>query len=356
MKEIRCPDCGYRMTNSQCPICFKRVPFPSAATKNRQKAEPKWERRSIPSFPKAGSRRRSGSVLKTIPVLLAAICAIFSLTGEVIEQVSMPEDYVSTYYEDYLEAGAAGAEDMPTMEACTIYDDKGIRVTVDSIGLVYDTPALAVTIFNNSERNVTVSVDSAQVNGYMIDVSGLYCEVKKGKTAQTLLRLNEDDLQNAGIDTVADVVLLLDIYDTDNYEDIVSELQIPLQTSAAGYVQKVDDSGTVVYEDGGVRLLFRKAEVDEYGDGKLLFFAENLTEDPVYIGDDGISVNGMETDGMLWCRLWPGTRCIETVYLFDVTEQGIEESGDITQICIELYVENAVNWERTEKTAVIDMG
>ena len=354
MKEIRCPDCGYRMKSSQCPICFKRVPFPPAAPVHTKKAEQKRGSVTIPSFPKAG-RHRSGSALKTIPALLAAMCALFSLMGEVIEEVSMPENYTSAYYEDYLEAGTAGAEDMPTLEACTVYDDKDIQITVDSIGLVYDTPALAVTVFNNSERNVTVSVDSVAVNGYMTGASGLYCEVKKGKTAQTLLRLNEDDLQNAGIDTVADIVLQLDIYDTDDYEDIVSELRIPLQTSAAGYVQKVDDTGIVIYEDRGVRLLFRSAEVDEYGDGKLLFFAENLTEDIVYIGDDGISVNGVETDGVLWCRLWPGTRCVETVYLFDVTEQGIEESGDITQICIELYVENAVNWERTEKTAVIDM-
>lgn len=355
MKEIRCPDCGYRMKSSQCPICFKRVPFPPAAPVHTKNAEQKRGSVTIPSFPKAG-RHRSGSALKTIPALLAAMCALFSLMGEVIEEVSMPEDHTSAYYEDYLEAGTAGAEDMPTLEACTVYDDKDIQITVDSIGLVYDTPALAVTVFNNSERNVTVSVDSVAVNGYMTGASGLYCEVKKGKTAQTLLRLNEDDLQNAGIDTVADIVLQLDIYDSDDYEDIVSELQIPLQTSAAGYVQNVDDSGMLVYEADGVRLLFRGAEVDEYGDGKLLFFAENLTEDPIYIGEDGLSVNGMETDGMLWCHLWPGTRCVETVYLFDVTEQGIEESGDITQICIELYVENAVNWERTEKTAVIDMG
>ena len=46
MKEIRCPDCGYRLKTNECPICLKRVPFPAVVkqktTQTPSYTEPKW--------------------------------------------------------------------------------------------------------------------------------------------------------------------------------------------------------------------------------------------------------------------------------------------------------------------------
>jgi len=358
MKEPRCPDCGYRLKTNECPICCKRVPFP--VTLRPESTQTRGRRKVQVSFPKpvSGRKRRAVSPKqKTIWTVVAVVLAFAPLIGELLDEIHppQPEYRDNSYYEDYLPAGAAGAAHIPSMEQQTLYDNQGILVTADSFGLLYDEPAVAMTVANTSERNISVSVSSMAVNGYMMNYSGLYCEAQAGETVQAFLWLDRDDLQNAGIDTVADMVLQLDIYDADDYEDIASELRIGLQTSAAGFAQKVDDSGKTVYEDGGVRLIFRHAEVDEYGNAEFSFFAENLTEDPLYIGSDSLTVNGEETDAMLWCWLWPDTRCIDSVYLYEMSDYDIHQTGDLKQICLELYVENGTSWQRTNRTVVINL-
>lgn len=362
MQEIRCPDCGFRLKTNECPICCKRVPFPVAA---KQKTAYKRPQRNIEvSFPQTGTGRKkrtnSNPKVRIISAVVAVVLAVFPLISEILDdiQIAAPEPdypaYYDAYYDAYLEAGAAGAEHIPAMESQIIYEDHGILIEMDSFGLLYDDPAMYLTISNTSEQNVTVSTEFVVVNGYMMGYSGLYCETPAGETVQTFLRLDWEDLSDAGIDTVADIILCLDLYDSDDYSDVAANVQIALETEAAGLVQNVDDSGTLVYEADGVRLIFKDVQVDDYGDATLRFFAENLTDHPVNIGADMIYLNDQETDGMLWCHLQPNTRSVDPVYIFDLSEYKIEKTEDIDRIRLELYIENAENWETAYQTAVID--
>lgn len=371
MQEVRCPDCGYRLKTNECPICCKRVPFPAVMQQKTAKQKPKRAGKIEISFPKSRTVRRKQKTKPVKPKLITAILAmvmvVFPLLAELVDKVGIatpepiyPERYVEefyadSYYDDYLEAGLPGAEHMPTMEPQTVYEDHGIMIAVESFGLLYDDPTVLVTISNTSDRNVTVSTDSMAVNGYMMNTSGLFYETRAGETVQTHLRLYAEDLEEAGIETIANVQLHLDIYDGDDYSDIDTDVRVGLETSAAGHVQSVDDSGTVVYDAGGVRLIFKGMEVDTYGDATLRFFAENLTKHTVNIGADMVYLNDRETDGMLWCHLWPDTRSNEPVYIWELSEYGIDTGSDIEQVRLELYVQNAENWESVYETIIIDL-
>lgn len=359
MKEVRCPECGYRLKTNECPICLKRVPFPLTLKQSGGRVQQKGKIKvSFPKTAPARKKRRTGDPKwKIVSAVVALVLAFAPLIGELMDWVMQPEpDYPEySYLEDYVEAGAAGATDVPAMEMQTIYDDQGIRITADSFGLLYGEPAVAVTVSNTSEKNVTVSLGAMAVNGYMMPGSGLYCQAQAGETVQSMLWMDGENLRDAGIDTVADMVLQLAIYDSDDYGDIASDVVIRLKTAAAGLVQPVDDSGRKVYEADGIRLVFRSAQVDDYGDAKIQFFAENLTNDPVYIGADSILINGEETDGMFWCQLWPDTRCVDRVYLYEMEEYGVRQTADLKQLRLEFYVENSTNWQRVSETIVIDM-
>ena len=55
MKEVRCPDCGYRLKTNECPICFKRVPFPLPAKQTEKRIQ---QKRAVKvSLPKTVLRR-----------------------------------------------------------------------------------------------------------------------------------------------------------------------------------------------------------------------------------------------------------------------------------------------------------
>lgn len=371
MQEVRCPDCGYRLKTNECPICCKRVPFPAVVQQKAAQQKPKRQRNIEISFPKSRTVRRKQKTKparsKLITAILAVVMVVFPLLAELVDKVGIAtpeplyperyteEFYADSYYDDYLEAGLPGAEHVRPMEPRTVYEDHGIRIAVESFGLLYDNPAVLVTITNTSDRNITVSTDSMAVNGYMMNASGLFYETQAGETVQTHLRLYAEDLEAAGIETVANVQLYLDLYDGDDYSDIDPNVRIELETSAAGLAQPVDDSGTVVYDADGVRLIFKDMQVDDYGDAILYFFAENLTDHPVNIGADMVYLNDRETDGMLWCHLWPDTRSIDQVYIFDLSEYKIKSAADIEHIRLELAVENAENWETVYETAVIDI-
>jgi len=364
MQEVRCPDCGYRLKTNECPICCKKVPFPAAV---KQKTTYKRPQRNIQvSFPKTGFSRKkranSNPKMKIISAVIAVVFALIPLVSEILDDIQLgtrepdyPDHYEEMYHSDYVEAGLPGAEHVPTVAPRTVYEDHGIAITVESFGLWYDNPAMLVTISNTSDRNVTVSTDSMAVNGYMINSAGLFYETQSGETVQTYLRLYADDLEEAGIETVSQVQMRLDLYDGDDYSDIDHDIWIELETSATGVAQTVDDSGILVYDADGVRLIFKDAQVDEYGDGQLRFFVENLTDHPVNIGSDMVYLNDQETDGMLWCQLWPNTRSVNAVYLFDLAEYKISKTSDIRNITLELYIENAENWETVYETVLIDI-
>ncbi len=361
MQEVRCPECGYRLKTNECPICCKRVPFPKAVKPKRVKTKKNWTRNVEVSFPKAGtSRRRAGNrngKMKIVPLVIAVMAAVFSLVVELIDDMPFaapePERYEASYHSVYQAAGTPGAEHIPTLEPQLIYDDHGITISVHSFGLIYDNPAVRLTVSNTSEQNVTVSTENMAVNGFMMNSSGLHYEIGSGETADTYLRLYAHVLEEAGIDTVAEIELELHLYDSEEYTDIGSNTRIKLETSAAGLVQSVDDSGRVVYDDGAVRLILKDARVDEYGDRAVTFFAENLTDHGVYIGTDAVFLNGEESDAMLWCYLWPGMRSIDHFYIFDIAEEfGIDETGDLKELGLELYIENAENWEVIHQSTV----
>ena len=246
MNEVRCPDCGYRLTSNECPICLKRVPFPKKAV-HKSPAVQKVNRKVKVSFPKAAKNREKrafGGKLKMLFTVFALMGVFVPLLGALLDEIVplQPEPGREAYYEDYLPAGAEGAEHMPTIETQTLYDGQGILITADTLGLLYDTPVVMMTVSNTSERDVSVSVSATAVNGYMMNASGMYEDIPAGETVKTHLWLSGEDLQSAGIETVAELVLQLEIFDTDDYEDIASGVRVRLQTSAAGYVQEISFS------------------------------------------------------------------------------------------------------------------
>lgn len=388
MQEYRCPECGYRLTSSECPICQKRVPFPAGAEKagtkpaaRQVKTEsttrkaayvPPQKQTYIPPQPQTyhaprqtGSKRKNSGCVVALVVVLAMFILNFvlGLFYALSEPDIFEDDYYDYYYETveaYQEAGAEGAEDVPTIDPVEIYNDNDIRISVDSFGLYYsDEYALSVTITNDSDRNVTVCSDALSVNDYMLISSGLFYQVESGETVEAYLKLYADELEDAGIDTVANVTFLLDIYDSDDYTDIGQTELVVLDTSVEDdYVQPVDDSGREVYNDGSIRIVYKGVEIDDFDDCTVTFFMENLSEEWLVVTDDGITVNGDETSSMLWGSLRPGTRTVDNINIYSISELGITDVSQLEEMTIDLMIREMESWDdrgTLDEPLVIDL-
>ncbi len=377
MKVVRCPECGNRLDAGWCHMCMKRIPIAA------QKKEDSWRQRKYEndadhkciSFEQprqkerthanaAGVGRPAGNTGK-LPVKLAVwtstkksaskqpkkqatviaiVLAVISLVSTVFEGIDTifddpivlePEQEIVVNEDDW----ADYVEEPGIIDPTVIYEDGDIRVTVDSMGRYYGESALAVTIQNDRQQNVTVSSDMLCVNGYMLS-SALFAQVGAQETMQHYLLLDGEELEDAGITQIGTVAFELYMYDSDDYTSIAEVGPVVLETTIAqDFVQTVDDSGEILYEDKGVKLVFKSVD-NRYDDCyTMTLYLENTTEETVAFSDNGIFLNGEETDSMLWNILPPNTRRVDRIYFYDLEQWGITDLSQIQDMAIELYIE-----------------
>lgn len=373
MEEKRCPECGYRLTSNYCPICCTYVSFGPKPKKTKRNTsdwqtevytEPQpAQTHTAPKQTKYKSKKATPNKMLRRIVLVFAIFWLVSFIFSLVSQIPLQDDYEDVYDEyEYVEevalfepAGSPGAEDVPTIEPAELYNADGITVTANSLGIYNeDNYGICITIENGSEQNMTLSVETLCVNDYLLFLSGLYCDVEAGETRDEYIEIRADELANSGIDTIANVAFTMNMYDSDEYTTI-EQMDVSLDTSAAdGFVQVVDDSGIEVYNEDGIRVVFREMTV--YDDGSFAtacFFVENTSDREMSIGNEELLINGQTSDASLWALLQPGTRCVDEVYFFDIDELDISCSEDLKEMSISLDINDMENWENETITDLI---
>lgn len=355
----RCPECGQRLKTNYCDICMRKVPF--GGVKQPKYREPwdvkagssahrmekdhecisfeKEEKKSRRSVAPKTSVSDPKKVLQIIAIVMAVILAIsanFGLIDEIAgsESIAVPEP-TANVYDGFVAAGDPGAEDVPKVITGELYNADGICVTVDSAGLSYGAYTVCLTIRNASDHNITVSGDLFSINGYMYPY-GLYHEVNKGKTVQTLLSFYDSELERYGVKQIRDIEFVLDIYDEYNYEStrelVCIETELPQDDSAAAPI-----SGVPLYSNEDLTVLLQDISLDGSGDCILNLYMQNHSQNTLNVYSGAVWVNGEEVNGYIWKMLRPNTCAIDDGYIYQLDEP--ENLGEIKEITIDLYVE-----------------
>lgn len=361
MSIQRCPECGGRLHTNYCDICMRKVPF--AGMKTARRRDPwetrdgssahrmekdhtcvsfeKPEKQTFRSFVKKQtpvSKKKTAPALGILLAVLSLLPALFGLFEEAAESVAVPEPEYSIY-EGFVLAGDPGAEDVPNVIAGEIYNQDGIRITADYAGLSYGDYTLFMTIYNDTDRDVGISMDRISVNGYMVPF-GLYQDVKAGKSEQTGLTFYAYTLEESGITQVADVEMAMDVYDAGSYDSIVERELLRIETEYSGSVEPaVDISGMELYNDGGVWVLLRDVSLPGQGECELDLYVENLSGSTVNVYSGDIWVNGEQVHGYYWKALRPDTRAMDSAYIYGLDDLEIEELAQIDEITVDLYVD-----------------
>ncbi len=285
-------------------------------------------------------------VLVTLMLMLSCGCSSEEITPPVSVTPDKPAqtEPASKQTEAPTQATEPEVEDV-TIEEIEIYNANDIVVTATKIEEDWGDIGIGVTVKNGSSKNIVVSTGGLSVNGYMLEGSGLYCEVAAGKNAVDDISLYHYELEQAGIETVAEVEFKLRVFDSDTFNDIDETDLIKLSTSAAdGFVQPVDDSGEEIYNAHDVRVVCKGLKSDVIWDGAVVFFFENNSGKGVSVYAENVSVNDFMAEESLWVDLRAGTKAIEGMYMYDLSDLGIETIEDIEKIELSIRVIDEETW------------
>lgn len=242
-------------------------------------------------------------------------------------------------------------EESPALQQITdeitetvILDESGVKITAKSLDKSgWLGPELNLLIENNTEKNLTVQVRNASVNGYMISTS-MSEDVAADKKANGEITFSNTSLKGSGISTFADMEFSFHIID-EEWETYLDSDTITVRTAAAdAYTQAYDDSGVEVFNSNGIRVISKGLNSgDIFGTG-VVFYAHNDTDATVIISDRDCSVNGFMIDPSLYMEIAPGKHAVDDMDFF---ASQLEENDitDITDIEFSLHIYDSDTWD-----------
>lgn len=249
----------------------------------------------------------------------------------------------------------AGASNEITVAETVLYENGGVKVTATGYSDSWMGPEISILVENDSEKNIQVSTRDVSVNSYMMQFSGMYAEVSAGKKSNETLSLLSSELKQSGVETVADIQFYLSISDADTWDEIEISTLITLSTSASGFEQPVDDSGDVLHDADGIKVVCKGLKQDIVWDGTIVFYMENGTEQPITVYAENVSVNGFMQDASLWAELRGGTRAIDGLSLLDLSDLELDSIDDIESIEFNLRIINSDTWDEILTTDAITL-
>ena len=216
---------------------------------------------------------------------------------------------------------------LPTIDEQVLLDQKGIKVTAKEY--VEDSiwgEGIKVLIENNSDKNVSVSLNALIVNNYMISDS-FYSSVAAGKKANETMYISSSALEAAGIDSIGQIELYFHVYDSDSYDKIFDSDVVTIQTSAFSEMDVTpSESGTELYNGNGVRVVGKFVDEDSFWGTAVLLYLENTSGKNVRVSCENMSINGFMVTPYFSCTIYDGKMAIDeiTILSSDLEENDIE--------------------------------
>ena len=249
---------------------------------------------------------------------------------------------------------SAAEENAVTLDETVIYDGNDIKIT--ATGIKEDSffgPELNLLIENNGTQNIVVQPDYCLVNGYMM-YGLMSSDVAAGKKNNDTLDFSGSTLKACGIDQIADIRLRLTVIDSDSWMTLFKTDEITLQTSAAGtYTQTYDDSGQVIYDTNGIKVVAKSADDEFLGKG-VAFYLENNTDRHVVVNGENISVNGYMMTDLFYADLAPQSHAVDILTLLssDLQNNAIDT---IEEVDLTLRITDYDSYENIDTTSPITL-
>ncbi len=217
-----------------------------------------------------------------------------------------------------------------TISEQVLYEEGGLKITATSLDMEeFLGPELSVLIENNTEKDLTVQTRDVSINDLMIEPT-FSSDVAAGKKANDAIAFFTEDLERNAIDKIAKIELRLNIFTSDDFETVAETDPIVINTSAKDtYVQTFDDSGDVVYEKDGIRIIDKGLATDEFFGPEIRLYIENNTAKAITVQVQNVSVNGFMVEPIFSSDISPGKKINDGIMFVDLEENEIEKIKDV---------------------------
>jgi len=184
-----------------------------------------------------------------------------------------------------------------SIEEQVIYDANDIKVTATGIGKSMWGVEIKLVVENNSDTDVTIQDKNANVNGFMVSTT-MSIDVAAGKKANDTLIIDNSSIEACGLEQIATIEFRLYIFDSDSWDDIALSDVITITTSQAeGYAQAYDDSGEVLVDYNGIKIVCKGlSEEDSWWGPGVILYVENNSNKDITIQVRDASINGFMMD------------------------------------------------------------
>ena len=280
-------------------------------------------------------------------------------TGSQMEEVTEAVEAETLASEEIIAAEESEVEETTDtspevmIEEQVLYDENNIKITATGMEDGWLGTELKLLLENNSDKSITVQARNANVNGFMVSTM-MSVDIAAGKKANDSLTFETSGLKDCGIESIATMEFIFHIFDTESWDTIVDTDVIALETSIAStYTQVVDDSGEVLVEEGGVKIIGKGLSADDsfWGPGVILYI-ENNSEKDVTVQVRDVSVNGFMVDSSMSTDVVAGKKAMSAVQFFstDLEENTIT---DITDVELYFHIFDLESWDTIFDSDVI---
>ena len=238
---------------------------------------------------------------------------------------------------------------------------------VDDVSIVSETliensdgdPTLIIEAYNDSAYQSRISVSDICINGLLVS-SGRWTSdlINPGKTAFIDIDLasvfDKSYWEMFGFNEVKNIKLGIGQSDFEGKnESTPAEIEIPIVAGSTA----ADTSGTVAYDEGGVRVIYKGIASGRYDFDKDLYvmmLVENNSGHKIYIDEDNVSINGYMADTMAFstdiedgnCAIWK-----MEIYERSLEDCEVKDASDIEEIEFTLVVRDQ-NWSNKKEGEV----
>lgn len=231
---------------------------------------------------------------------------------------------------------AGNDEEMPDIAGTILYDKNGIKVTVtgyedDQYGVT-----IPVLIENTSDKNVLVTTSHTSINRCMIG-GILHSFVDAGDEVRDSINVGRIELKDQGITELSNIQFYLQVVDTATYDTIDQTELLTLDVSKQ-CSQTFDYSGTEIYNNGGIRVIYRGVGSNSWCPGFVYFFVENNSSRNITLMGTNISINGNEASNMLYASLRDNTVLLTYITLWDLSCYSLDSVDDIKTVSLQLLM------------------
>lgn len=225
----------------------------------------------------------------------------------------------------------ATGEGVETIEETLLLDKAGVKVMAKSFGREY-VPYMTIRVENSTQKEAAVTFMSIAVNGYETsgdffiedEDGGSYTNVASVAADETIELRYEfsgyDVLADSRFSVFADLAFVTSVIDPQSYDTIDFEKASVMTSAYEGYAYNFDESGDVIYDKNGVKIVV-KSETDGIYEMPQLYIS-NQSDKDIAVNTTSCKVNGADARCNIGGYIYSGNRTIREMFFFEPVKEG----------------------------------